>query len=439
VRCLSSSSSSSSSSSVPDKSDSGSDDMDASTSQQLDTGDIPANSLMHFRTMLDKRRKKLNKLKKRHHVALEEPAEVVRSRLDNLEPLQASSGGMQFEHTLFSTATQEALESPVVSKTEDSLPNKGEPRTIRTVAVLRKVSLMEQIQRGLLDEKRVRASIHDEKTRFAHYQNLSALGKVQEVLKSRGIAVRVVERLRNADVSWADAVVSVGGDGTFLSASHRIADEDFTPIIGVNSSPDSSYGYLCAADEDNFEDILEEFTSGQLVPFPLWRLRVFINGKNIPTVVLNDVLYAAENAAATSRYEIVARGVTQRHKSSGLWVATSAGSTAAIASAGGISQSLNDRRVQYRVRELFRGSIPPNEEPILGGFCDPTFKIVTRMSYGCIYVDGHREMIRLSFGDEITFKPSTTPLQWIQPAATQRMLRFDWEDVHHNLDSKNSK
>ncbi|KAM3171587.1 hypothetical protein ACTXT7_016321, partial [Hymenolepis weldensis] len=42
----------------------------------------------------------------------------------------------------------------------------------------------------------------------------------------------------------ADIVISVGGDGTFLSAALRITDKN-KPIIGINSNPDTSEGSLC--------------------------------------------------------------------------------------------------------------------------------------------------------------------------------------------------
>nr|CUU98966.1 hypothetical transcript [Hymenolepis microstoma] len=46
------------------------------------------------------------------------------------------------------------------------------------------------------------------------------------------------------DAKTADLVVSVGGDGTFLSAALRITDK-YKPIIGINSNPDTSQGSLC--------------------------------------------------------------------------------------------------------------------------------------------------------------------------------------------------
>lgn len=40
----------------------------------------------------------------------------------------------------------------------------------------------------------------------------------------------------DAAVSWADAIFSAGGDGTFLLAASRVKDPD-KPVIGINTDP----------------------------------------------------------------------------------------------------------------------------------------------------------------------------------------------------------
>jgi NAD kinase len=51
-----------------------------------------------------------------------------------------------------------------------------------------------------------------------------------------------VERLLPEHIKWGDLLISVGGDGTFLRAARLIDEECDLPIIGVNSSPSSSFG-----------------------------------------------------------------------------------------------------------------------------------------------------------------------------------------------------
>ena len=37
-------------------------------------------------------------------------------------------------------------------------------------------------------------------------------------------------------VRWADAIITAGGDGTFLSAASKITDRN-KPLIGLNTDP----------------------------------------------------------------------------------------------------------------------------------------------------------------------------------------------------------
>ncbi|XP_026676297.1 NAD kinase 2, mitochondrial-like isoform X2 [Diaphorina citri] len=47
-----------------------------------------------------------------------------------------------------------------------------------------------------------------------------------------------------SQVQWADAILTLGGDGTFLQAANKIRDRN-TLLIGFNSMPESSTGHLC--------------------------------------------------------------------------------------------------------------------------------------------------------------------------------------------------
>lgn len=46
------------------------------------------------------------------------------------------------------------------------------------------------------------------------------------------------------NIDWADVIITTGGDGTFLMAACRIQDRE-KPIIGFNTDPTRSEGYLC--------------------------------------------------------------------------------------------------------------------------------------------------------------------------------------------------
>lgn len=69
---------------------------------------------------------------------------------------------------------------------------------------------------------------------------------MNSVFTAAGIQTRVVYRFDYTDpnIEWADAIVTTGGDGTFLLAASRILDRN-KPLIGFNSDPTRSKGQLC--------------------------------------------------------------------------------------------------------------------------------------------------------------------------------------------------
>src|SRR4029450_11290247 len=118
---------------------------------------------------------------------------------------------------------------------------------------------------------------HDAVTRVmvAHSEHYEALEHIQTELARRDIEFRAVARIDlTAMVSDVDLVISVGGDGTFLDASHYI---DSIPLLGINSSRSSSFGHFCLANETNLGRILDEIQRGELEPLPLLRLELELN------------------------------------------------------------------------------------------------------------------------------------------------------------------
>lgn len=54
------------------------------------------------------------------------------------------------------------------------------------------------------------------------------------------------------DVEWADLIVIAGGDGTFLLGASLIRDRN-KPIVGFNTNPGCSEGYLCLPKKYSFD------------------------------------------------------------------------------------------------------------------------------------------------------------------------------------------
>lgn len=295
----------------------------------------------------------------------------------------------------------------------------GEPPLLRRIAVIRKSSTIEQLQsrpdaklQHAIDAGLAVAS----KVAHAHQEHADSLASVQDELRRRGCLFQVGTQLSRKLARWADLVVTVGGDGTFLSASHAITADsrsDGPPMLAVNSAPSSSIGYFCATDAGGFGAILDALAARQLASRPLWRMQVAINGKPLRDLALNDVLLAHRVPAETTRYALSLGGAEQDHKSSGVWVATAAGSTAAIRSAGGALLPIESRQLQFRVRELMTWAV--RGEPLLGGCFDGELAVTSRMLTGSLWIDGSHLRADFGFGDRITFAPSPRPLGWIAP------------------------
>jgi NAD+ kinase len=198
----------------------------------------------------------------------------------------------------------------------------------------------------------------------------------------------------------SDLVITVGGDGTALSASHYIRGGQ---MLGVNSAPGDSVGHFCSVNRKNFAARLDSILAGKWKPKALARLQVTLDEKPLPELALNDVLIAHECPASTTRYLLkVGRATSgkkeEEHRSSGIWISTAAGSTAGIGSAGGKKMPLGSKRIQYLVRELYRE--PKRAYALTRGFVEADDEIVvaSKMSAGEMYIDGAKTRYDFPFG-----------------------------------------
>ncbi|MBW1760109.1 MAG: NAD(+)/NADH kinase [Deltaproteobacteria bacterium] len=242
-----------------------------------------------------------------------------------------------------------------------------------------------------------------------HEIHQETLRRAKAALRSLG--ARAVLRYRPEPLpeegAW-DLIVTLGGDGTLLWASH-LADSS-TPMLAINSAPDTSVGYFCAADGHNVDEVLAAALEGSLKSSRLARMRVDVGDTVISTRVLNDALYCHESPAATSRYILEYAGDHERQMSSGVWVGPAAGSTAAIRSAGGKVLPTGSQKIQFVVREPYRGV--DNKYRLVKGMVPPgeDIRIASRMTKGRIFLDGTQKVYSIGIGDRIRMTLSSEPL-----------------------------
>ncbi|KAJ1347994.1 hypothetical protein KIN20_003200 [Parelaphostrongylus tenuis] len=103
----------------------------------------------------------------------------------------------------------------------------------------------------------------------------AAVAEILSRLRNANIMTQLVDRQSlNEAIAWADLVVSAGGDGTFLTAAAAVADR--TPVIGINTDPVGSEGYLCIGGKNPPHDLFQRLVEGKF-QFPRTRFRLMIS------------------------------------------------------------------------------------------------------------------------------------------------------------------
>lgn len=83
------------------------------------------------------------------------------------------------------------------------------------------------------------------------------------------------------DIDWADMVITSGGDGTFLMAASKIRN-NMKPLIGVNSDPTRSVGYLLLPKKysNNFDKALDCMLNNKFEWQFRQRIRITLESEN---------------------------------------------------------------------------------------------------------------------------------------------------------------
>ncbi len=253
--------------------------------------------------------------------------------------------------------------------------------------------------------------------RPSHREHTETVDEVRSALEDLHVAASWHDRAPGFRVNGrCDLVVTVGGDGTLLAASHGIGAG--IPLLGVNSAPNHSVGFFCAARKGAVREALAAALDGAMRRTELTRMRVETGGRVLHDRVLNEALFCHASPAATSRYilrlvDAAADGRVldeEEQKSSGLWIGPPAGSTAAQRSAGGRIMPLTSRKLQYVVREPYRPGTDALRMTL--GTVDEgqVLAIRSQMRQGRVFLDGDRIMHEVGIGDVVTMRRSDEPL-----------------------------
>lgn len=236
------------------------------------------------------------------------------------------------------------------------------------------------------------------------------------------------EALRR-ELPTTDALVVLGGDGTFLRAARMVAEID-VPILGINLG---KVGFLSKAEASDLEDVLARIVAGDYVIDERMALEGRIlrggtdaDGEPERHVALNDVVVARGSLARVCRLDV---SIDDTHLATfiadGLVVASPTGSTGYSFSAGGpiidpVSRNLVVTPIAAYL-SAFRSVVVSPDQVVRCRVVDAHEALVS--------VDG-REDLPIAVGDVVEVHALERPIRLLQPSGS---LSF-WDLVRHKVE-----
>ncbi|MEM2131453.1 MAG: NAD(+)/NADH kinase [Candidatus Woesearchaeota archaeon] len=250
---------------------------------------------------------------------------------------------------------------------------------------------------------------------LVYQENSLFLSEVLNFLKSKTNCL-CIERdfLKEEHYNNINLIVVLGGDGTFLRASHLNKN---IPMIGINPNPEKKEGFYMKATIQDYKEKIEKILFGKInidyKIIKLLRLGVKINNKKLPQYVLNEVFIGDKKPYNVFNYILKIQKkeksddkekiIEEFQRSSGLLIGTPSGSNAWLSSAGGLKQNLEDKQFQYIARELYEGRLTKNYK-LKQGFLEsnPHNKVLfIPKSKGILVIDSISPEYELNINDEI--------------------------------------
>jgi NAD+ kinase len=279
----------------------------------------------------------------------------------------------------------------------------------KRILLLAKTPLVQRLEPTVLKRLAANGAVNIERLTLAAETHEHTLALVRKVVGAHRVNEWKVESVQARDAEGKDLVVTVGGDGTVLTANSIDAD---VPLLTVNSDPAGSIGMFARCTADTVAALFESWLAGTAVEESIPRLQVRIDG-GPAWRVLNECLFASANPAAMTRYVLAAEGERESQRSSGVWVATAAGSTAAIRSAGMEPIEPHTPALLFKVREPFLGRAPMGM--LHGRQLPPSgLTLVSAMPGISIFIDGPHIHRMVPPGSTVEFSVSPKPLRLLR-------------------------
>ncbi len=232
------------------------------------------------------------------------------------------------------------------------------------------------------------------------------------------------------ELPTTDALIVLGGDGTFLRAARVVAEVD-VPILGINLG---KVGFLSKAEASDLETVLERIAAGEFT----FDERMVIEGRILRAagggggggadhhVALNDIVVARGALARVCRLDV---SIDDTHLATfiadGLIVASPTGSTGYSFSAGGpildpASRNLIVTPIAAYL-SAFRSVVVSPEQVVRCRVVDAHEALVS--------VDG-REDLPIAVGDVVEVRAMERPIRLLHPRGA---LSF-WDLLRHKVE-----
>jgi NAD+ kinase len=230
------------------------------------------------------------------------------------------------------------------------------------------------------------------------------------------------------ELPTTDALVVLGGDGTFLRAARMVAEID-VPILGINLG---KVGFLSKAEAGDLDAVLGRIAAGD---FEIDE-RMVIEGRVLPGgtpdaeverhIALNDIVVARGSLARVCRLDV---SIDDTHLATfiadGLVVASPTGSTGYSFSAGGPILDPGSRNLIVTpiaaYLSAFRSVVVSPEHVVRCRVVDAHEALVS--------IDG-REDLQIAVGDVVEVRALERPIRMLQPTGS---LSF-WDLVRHKVE-----
>lgn len=237
--------------------------------------------------------------------------------------------------------------------------------------------------------------------------------EVKKILANNNVKFLIRERdcLTDKCHRGHDLILVIGGDGTFLRASHFNKN---LPMFGINPRPDNKEGFFMQTNTTDYKEKLGKVLKNDFKIIKLLRLKVEINNKKIPEIVLNDVYIGEDKPYTLFNYDLIINNKKEFQRSSGLIISTPAGSNAWIKSAGGQVMNLEDNKFQYISRELYKRRLTKNykfKKGIMNK--NETIEVIPK-GKGIVVIDSVSPEYKFEAGDKIKVSTDDNYLNYVK-------------------------